>query len=563
MKLNNYLLLKISWLVLTIVPLSNVTLWAQSKGYQGAVSSSAVPARMTEDDIELQDKYLKGVHLQQLGKTEGAIRAFMEVLERDPRNDAAAYQLARIYARQDDPRRAIEWAQKAVSLDPNNIWYKYLLGEFYERNGEFRKAAEIYKQLISNTKQNPDEEIVARYAENLSRIGDFDAALRAYDDLEKIEGIQDEISRKKFAICLTKKDYKRATTELKRLVAHFPNRLDLQHILAEFYLSQGQQKEGEAIYQQILARNPKDTKANLVLAKRNQLNNAAQGKESVYLQSLKPTFAKSDMAIDAKIKELLPYVNRLADRNIKTDTDTKNALIELAQILTQAHPNEAKAYSIYGDVLYQLSDLQEALTQYEKCLGLTKSVYAVWEQKMMIEDELGDYQALQKTSEAALDLYPNQATVFFFNGLAAFHLKKNAIADESLSQALMMTAKRPALQADVMTLLGSLRARQQRFEEAEKLFEDATKLAPKSSLVALRYALAQLLRGGAFVVKGEQLATQALNPTTETNPRILELYGDFLFYKGDTARAVEYWQKAQQNGSKSKALARKIEEKKL
>ncbi len=79
----------------------------------------------------------------------------------------------------------------------------------------------------------------------------------------------------------------------------------------------------------------------------------------------------------------------------------------------------------------------------------------------------------------------------------------------------------------------------------------------------MRYALAQLLRGGGFVAKAEQLATQALNPTTETNPRILELYGDFLFYKGDTARAVEYWQKAQQNGAKSKTLDRKIGEKKI
>lgn len=563
MKLNNYLLPKISWLVLTITPLSNASLWAQKEGYQGAVGSSAVPARMTEDAIELQDKYLKGVHLQQLGKMEGAIQAFMSVLERDARNDAAAFQLARIYAMKDDARRAIEWAQKAVSLDPNNIWYKRLLGEFYERNGEFRKAAEIYKQLVINQKQNPDEEVVARYAENLSRIGEFDAALRAYDDLEKIEGIQDDISRKKFAICLTKKDYKRATTELKRLVARFPNRLDLQHILAEFYLSQGQQKEGEAIYQQILARNPKDAKANLVLAKKNQAANVAQGKEATYLQSLKPTFTKSSLTIDEKIKELLPYVNRLADNNKQTDADTKNALVELAQILTQTHPNEAKAYSIYGDILYQLGDLQEALTQYEKCLALTKNVFAVWEQKMMIEEELGDYQALQSTSEAALELYPNQANVFFFNGLAAFYLKKDAIAEESLSQALMMTAKRPTLQADVMALLGSLRARQQKFEEAEKLFEDATKLAPKSNLIILRHALAQLLRGGAFIAKAEQLMAQVLNPTTETNPRILELYGDCLFHKGDTARAVEYWQKAQQNGSKSKALARKIAEKKL
>lgn len=563
MKLNNYVLPKIIWLVLTIAPLSNAHLWAQKEGYQGAVSSSAVPARMTENDIELQDNYLKGVHLQQLGKMEGAIRAFMAVLERDARNDAAAFQLARLYAAQDDLRHAIEWAQKAVGFDPNNIWYKRLLGEFYERNGEFRKAAEIYKHLVVNQKHNPDEEIVARYAENLSRIGEFDAALRAYDDLEKIEGIQDEISRKKFAICLTKKDYKRATTELKRLVARFPNRLDLQHILAEFYLSQGQYKESEAIYQQILAKNPKDKQANLVLAKKNQLANAAQGKEAAYLQALKPNFAKSEIVIDVKIKELLPYVNRLADNNKQTAADTKNALIELAQTLAQTHPSEAKAYAVYGDILYQLGDLQEALTQYEKCLDLTKTVFAVWEQKMMIEEELGDYQALQSTSDAALELYPNQATVFFFHGLAAFYLKKDAIAAESLSQALMMTAKRPTLQADVMSLLSSVRARQQRFEEAEKLFDDATKLAPKSGLIILRHALTQLLRGGAFIGYAEQLTTQALNPATETNPRVLELFGDCLFHKGDTARAVEYWQKAQQYGSKSKALVRKIAEKKI
>ena len=79
------------------------------------VSNQGQAVRISEAEIQLQDKYLAAIGQQQIGKMEGAAKLFQEVLEKNPKCDACAFQLTRIYTTMGDNQKAIDFAKRALA----------------------------------------------------------------------------------------------------------------------------------------------------------------------------------------------------------------------------------------------------------------------------------------------------------------------------------------------------------------------------------------------------------------------------------------------------------------
>ena len=179
---------------------------------------------------------------------------------------------------------------------------------------------------------------------------------------------------------------------------------------------------------------------------------------------------------------------------------------------------------------------------------------------MYTEDELGLYDDLLKTSESAFDLFPNQATAYYFNGIANERKAQYDAAVASLEQAILMSAKKPPLKLDALVALGVTYAKSKRYAQSDKTFEEALKLNSQSPITMIRYANALVGREG-LADKSKQLADEAMKMTQESDPSVLEGYGDYLYKSGDKSKAVTYWQKAKERGAKSSVLDKKIVEK--
>ena len=176
---------------------------------------------------------------------------------------------------------------------------------------------------------------------------------------------------------------------------------------------------------------------------------------------------------------------------------------------------------------------------------------------MYTEDELGLYDELLKTSDAASDLFPNQAAAFYFNGIANERKGKYNAAIVSLEQAILMSAKKPPLKLDAMSELGVTYSKLKNYTQSDKIFEDALKLNAQSPVVMVRYANT-LIGRDALADKAKTLIADALRFTQEADPSVLEGYGDYLFKTGQKDKAVQYWQKAKEKGRKSAILDKKI-----
>ncbi len=481
---------------------------------------AAISLQAQEDNLIGDQKvavlFMDGNREKLLGNWDKAAAKFKEVLAQDPKNDAAAYELARVYEALKDTDKALASAKNAVEWNPANTWYKYYLADLYQKLDKDKDAADLYAQLVKADPRN--EGYYFKWAYYLVRASQPAEAIKVYDQLEKMIGINEETTRHKQTLYLGMGEYKKAGKEIQALIERFPNNVEYRHLLAVFYDQTGEKEKATATYQEILKLSPNDARAKIALADDNK------GTDDIkFLNSLRPVFEDPGTDIDTKIKEIIPYVGRLAETG---DKNLGNSLLALTSLLETVHPNSAKSHSVLGDVLYHSGQTDRALEQYKKCLELDHNVWAVWEQVLFIYFDKKDYQNLVKSSEGALDLFPNQAVAYYFNGVGYNGLHQPNDALGSLQQALVMTAKNPPLRFNVLRETAESHYQLKKYAPAEKALGDALLLNAK-------------------------------------DPAALERMGDVQYQLGRPNDALLLWQKAMEFGGKSELLQRKVLEGKL
>jgi tetratricopeptide (TPR) repeat protein len=549
-------------------------------------AAAAQPGSTTEAAVNLEATFIDGNREKLLGNWDKAVAKFQEVLEKDPQNDAAAYELARVYEALKETDKALASAKNAVEWNPANDWYKIYLAELYQKNNKDKAAAALYEQMV---KSNPfSEDYYFKWAYYLVRAGEPQQAIKVYDILEKKIGINEETTRHKHTLYLGMGDYKKAGKELEALIEAFPQKTACRHLLATFYEQVDETGKAKDVYKEILRLDPDDARANIALA-----GEAKGGDDIRFLNSLKPVFENPGVEIDVKIKEILPYVTMLAEQG---DKSLGTTLLGLTSILERVHPGDAKTWSVLGDVLYYSGEPGKALEKYKKCLDLNDNVWPVWEQVLNIYAGQKDYAQLIAFSEKALDIFPNQAPAHYFNGLGYNETGKYEDALASFQQALMMSSKNPPLRYDILNETGKAYFHLKQYSRSDEAFEEALKINASDPLVLANYSH-YLAARNEHLDKAKDLATRlvkiapdsaaaedalafvlykmkdykaakewlekALQHGGANNPAVLEHYGDVLFQTGDAARAIEYWQKALNNGGKPELLKKKVREGKV
>ncbi len=545
------------------------------------------PVRISEEEAQTQKVFIEANREKILGNFENAAVLYKEVLKRDKSNHAAAYELARVYDVLDKADKAIGSIKMAVTWDNENPWYKMFLADLYEKKGKDEEAAELYEQLA---KADPNNEFYySKWAFSLVRAQEPKKAIKVYDLLEEKIGVTEEISRRKHSLYLGTGNQKKATEEYLKLIKAFPYNVNSHHLLADFYRQVGEVDKAQSTYQKILEIDPDNPGATLALA--DVLK--ASGDDVSYLNSLRPIFEKEEINIDIKVKELIPYIRKVADTG---DKNLAMVALQLSDILETNYPDEAKGFSVSGDLLYHSGRSEEALEKYKKAIALDKTVFAIYEQVMYINLEMHDYEALQANSEEAMDLFPNQSKAYYFNGIAMSQQKKHKEAINAFQQALLMSRKNPRLRFDLFYRLGTEYHKVKKYALSDKNFEEALKINPKDYNLLNNYSYYLALRGEQLEKAKEMSAlsnelrpnqpdyqdtygwilykmkeykaakewiSKALNNGGDNFPGILEHYGDILYQLNDIEQAIAQWEKALEKGGKSDLLEKKITDRQL
>ena len=92
-------------------------------------------------------------------------------------------------------------------------------------------------------------------------------------------------------------------------------------------------------------------------------------------------------------------------------------MLEIGNKLVLTHPDDAKAYSLYGDVLFHTGNMEGAIQRYEQTLQKKKKVFSVWDQLMYAYFETAETGKLAKLSNDAIDFFPTRHPLIFTTAL--------------------------------------------------------------------------------------------------------------------------------------------------
>ncbi|MBK6930699.1 MAG: tetratricopeptide repeat protein [Saprospirales bacterium] len=449
-----------------------------------------------EEEVNRQSLFIDAERERLLEHYEKAVERYKQFLYENGANAAAWYGLARTFEAQNDNVNALDAAAKAVAADPTNRWYLIFQGDLLEKVGQAPDALKIYQELV---RRFPN---TAEFYERLAYLsvltGDPKGGLKALDQMEKILGITEVTADKKHVIYLGMGDTKKAAAELEKLANAYPRHLEYRHRLAEFYESVGDKANARKVYEAILRQNPGDEVAKIAVLEKS-------GSELAFLNSLKPYFKDPAISLDGKIRELLPYFDKLAQG---MDPASVQALLDLGMLLETAHPDDPKAWSLSGDLFYHSDSPREALLRYQQCIRLQPAVFSVWENTLTILYEQKNFDELLRVSERAMDDFPNQAAAYYYYGVAATEKGRPDDALPQLEQATLMAGNKLPLLLDIQDQIGRALLAKKDFAGAKVRYE------------------------------------QILSKSMEKHPGILEHYGDALFHTGNREKAAEFWQKA-------------------
>lgn len=467
----------------------------------GLLAQNTIGGKVTsipEAEANRQSEFITAERERLLGHYDKAIELYKKFLYDNAGEDAAWYGLARAYVAKDDLSNALESLGKAAEKAPDNQWYALYQAELYAKAGRTKDAVKIYEGLVKRFPQTVEFYEQLAYLSVLA--GDPQGGLKVLDKIEKMQGITPENAEKKHLIYVGLNDNKKAAAALERLADAYPADLEHRHKLARFYEAIGDAAAARQTYEDILRRNPDDPAAKLGALDKNK-----NSSDAAYLSSLKPLFAKTELSIDEKVKEIMPYLAKLANKN---DPALLEALMPLGELLEKTHPDDPRAWSASGDILYLGNRSEAALAKYKKCLSLGPKVFSVWENTLAILRETQRYDEMLQTAERAIDAFPNKPQAYLFYGIAANEKGRYDDALSQLEQAVLMAGPNTGLRYDLTDQIGIALTRKKDFTAAMTKYENV------------------------------------LNKGADKHPGILEHYGDLLYLKGDAAGAMQFWQKA-------------------
>jgi len=452
--------------------------------------------KVPEAEVNRQSKFIDAERERLLGHFDKAAEQYKQFLYDNPDNAAAWYGLARTYASLNDMVNALDAIGKAAAADAENEWFQTYQADLYEKVGQVKDAVRIYENL---TKRFPQKrEFLERLAYLYVLNGDPQGGLKTLDRLEKLTGITEETADKKHIIYMGMGDLKKAAAELQKLADTYPHTLEYRHRLAQFYTNTGDKNAARKVYEDILRRNPDDPEAKLAVLQKS-------GSDEAYLQSLKSLFQDPAVSLDAKVKEILPYFSKM---NANTGAGLIQALLDLGQIVEKTHPDDPKAWSLSGDLFYYADRREEALSRYRACIKLNPTVFSVWENALSILYYQKNYDELLRFAEKAMDDFPNQATAYYYYGIAATEKGNPDDALAQLEQAALIAGNNLPLRLDITDQIGLALLRKKDLPAALARYEQS------------------LSKGG------------------DKHAGILEHYGDALYQKGERDKALSFWQQA-------------------
>lgn len=546
--------------------------------------SFAQKKELSEEHQQTFTRHFINAESQRLqGNYDKALEFYAKCDALSPKNDAVLFGKGRVYQEQNLHIEAEDHFKQAVHQDNDNKWYKHWLAQNYLDQRDPASASEIYHELSKSDPEN--DEYALNYANTLLLAGKAKKAMKAFDAYEETFGLNRTVSQRKYEYFLSVGDMKNAAKEVEKLIESSPTEQQLYGVLADIYKSQGNESKALEVYERAIKQDPNNPYIQMSLAEYYDRT----GKPDTSYAYLKRAYSNPSLDIDTKVGILIKmYGEAGKHQNVRTEG------LELCSLLVETHPDDPKSHAVHADYLLLNNDKPGAQESYRKTLELDPSRFAVWNQLILVDSELGDSEGMLNDANKALELFPSQANLYLFKGVAHIQLQQYAEAVKPLKDGVGMVYGNAFLSAQMLASLGDAYHELENHKGSDSAYAASLTFNPENDYVLNNYSYFLSLRkenlleaksmmesvltripdnasyldtyGWVLFNLGEYNAAEeylqkALDFGGNSSAEVLEHYGDVLFELGKTTEAVDYWKLAAEKES-TPELLNKIESRK-
>lgn len=522
-----------------------------------------------------------------------ALLYYQRTLEISPDNATVHYKIAEVLShsnKQEDMLKASLSIEHALRLDKTNKYFYILAATIYSSMAKFDKAAEAYETMIKEIRGTEEHlyELAAMYQYGNRQ----DDAIRVYNKAEGIFGVNEISSTQKIRLFLEAGKTKEALTEGEKLIQAFPE--DERYVMAfAQVLSQRKMNDLAVQYlEKFISQNAEAGNASMLLAGLYRDTNQEQKARPLLLR----LFDDPLVEVGSKLIVLGAYTSELNQVRAKgaSDADKSAFALALFEKLRKNYPEDPHTHIIGGDLYLSTGKEREAQSEYAQAVAGDVN-FEVWENLLYLDIKLEQYDQALKHSDIALEMYPNQAMIHYFNGFA--NLKKRHYQESifAFEQSKKLSAANASLVAEINAMLGDAYNAVKDYMKSDLAYDEALTHNPNNSSVLNNYSYYLALRKvnldkaekmSALLVKNNPdnpsyLDTHAwvlyMREKYKEARRVIEKaigtgrasavhfehYGDILYKLGDVDGAVQQWEKARGLNANSEILNKKIVTRKI
>jgi tetratricopeptide (TPR) repeat protein len=518
-----------------------------------------------------------------------ALLYYQKTLELDPENATVHYKIADVLshsAHQDDLQKGALSIENALKYEKHNKYFYTLAASIYANLGKYDKAAEAYEDLIKEVKGS--EEYLYELAAIYQYANKPEEAIRTYNRAENILGINEVSSIQKQRLYLEAGKIKEAIAEGEKLIAAYPDEERYVMGFAEVLSQKGQATQAVYYLEKFLVENPDAGNSKMLLAGLYRDSNQEQKARQLLLT----LFDDPSIDLNSKVIMLGSYSTELNQKKSLngSDADKEAFALSLFEKLKNNYPYETSVHIIGGDLFLSAGKDREAEKEYAQAIESGDVNFEVWQNLLYLELKLDQFDKVISHSETALEIFPNQGMLYYFNGYAQLRKHDYLDAIGSLEQAKKLSASNTNLIGEIDGMLGDAYNATKDFDKSDVAYDEALQINANNFSVLNNYSYYLALRK-ANLDKAEKMASNLVksNPdnsayldtyawvlymkekykeakkmmeraigTGHASAAHFEHYGDILYKLGDVDGAVQQWEKARGLNANTDTLNKKI-----
>ena len=301
-----------------------------------------------------------------------------------------------------------------LKLEKKNKYFYLLAANIYNGMTAFDKSAAVYEMMIKEIKGT--EEYLYELAAVYQYANKPDEAIKTYNRAESILGINEVSSIQKLRLYLEHGKIKEGIAEGEKLVQAFPDDDRFVMGFAQVLSQNNLRSEAIKYLEEFTSANPSAGSVKMLLAGLYRDNGQEQKARPMLLE----LFDNNSIELGSKLIVLGSYNSELNQNKTKgiSDPEKEAFALTLFEKLKIANSSDPNVHILGGDLYLSMGKNRDAQSEYLRAIESGEVNFEVWENLLYLETQLEQFDNVIKHSESALELFPNQSMIHYFNGFA-------------------------------------------------------------------------------------------------------------------------------------------------